>query len=124
MEEQRLMAIEANRRIQQSAKDTDVNMDNDADMDTDVNMNDRPVVTTIPPSTETPLPKVSSASSLGSDSTIDRDQIDIAMSIHCRTDDVQDRDQSTLQPIRRGTSRIGHTTNNAPMSSTIYIYRC
>eukprot|EP00971_Amphidinium_carterae_P086735 1716353-Amphidinium_carterae.1 len=48
-------------------------------------MDDRPIVTTIPSSMETPLPKASSHSSIDSDSTIDRGQIDIVEQMMWKT---------------------------------------
>eukprot|EP00971_Amphidinium_carterae_P335157 6470847-Amphidinium_carterae.3 len=84
MEQRRRMAFEVNRRIQQSTKE-DVNMDNDVNMDPDVNMDDRTIVTRIPPSTETPLPRANSESSMDSDSTSDRGQIIIVEQMMFKT---------------------------------------
>eukprot|EP00971_Amphidinium_carterae_P062760 1242374-Amphidinium_carterae.1 len=71
MAEHRRVTLETNRRIRQATEDNDVNTDSD------VNMDGRPTVTTIPASTETSLPRASSHSSIDSDSTIDRSQIDV-----------------------------------------------
>eukprot|EP00971_Amphidinium_carterae_P339425 6477242-Amphidinium_carterae.4 len=50
-----------------------------------IRVDDRPIVTTFPKSTETPLPRVKSDSSMDSDSTIDRDKINIVEQMMWKT---------------------------------------